>query len=463
MKFYIIPLAEFPGRLFMIEYKENKLIISKPTCGCDYHRMPDTNIYIGTDIIKNSAEYINNHVNGTKCMLVSDEKLFGLFGEKVVAALALVFDVTICIPPSAGELKPDNATLGYIMMEYKAEFDFMAALGSGTVNDLVRYASSLLRIPFISIGTAPSMDGYVSVISPMLKGNLKVNLPAEYPIVGIYDLDILATAPAEMLFSGFGDIIGKYIAKADWILSSYITGEHVCPYCLELSDRAISLVMENVDKISDRSPEGVKVLLEALLLTGIAMLINTNSRPAASNEHNMGHFWEMMKLEAGKPHPSHGEAVGIATLYCLAMFEKILSLDLSLINTESLPDGNFNPVTRKDLLLEIYGKTVGKSIIDDNTDEPVSRTERLQRVDNFISKFDEIKEAMSFLPDYRQILGIYTKLGGPLNAGQIGIEKELLKNSLLYAKDYRSRYNVFKTAEELGILDDLTEQILDIF
>lgn len=446
----------------MINYDGNKLIIERPTCDCTYHKMPDTNIYIGPGIITQAAQYINEHISGSKCMLVTDDNLYGLFGRKIMGILTKDFDITLCIPPSDGELKPDNAALGYILMEYSPKIDFMIALGSGTVNDLVRYACFLLKIPFVSMGTAPSMDGYVSVISPMLKGNLKVNIPADYPLVGIYDLDILATASAKMMFAGFGDVIGKYIAKADWILSSYITGEHICPYCIDLSDKAIDLVIKNIDGIAENTPEGAKALLEALLLTGLAMLINTNSRPAASNEHNMGHFWEMMKLAVHKPHPSHGEAVGIATLYCLAFFEKILSIDTDRIDTKTLSTGNYDPKIRETLLFGVYGKTVGRSVIDGNPNEPISREERLSRVHNFINKFNEIKQALAFLPNYNKILGMYKKLGGPENASQIGIEKNLLHDALLYAKDYRDRYTVFKTAEELGILEEIVETIIEI-
>ena len=446
----------------MISYQGNRMIIEKPTCSCTHHRMPDTNLYIGSGIIEHAVEYIKTHLNKTHCMLVTDGNLNGLFGEKVREILSNGYDVTVCIPPSEGELKPDNEALGYIMMEYTPEIDFMVALGSGTVNDLTRYAAHLLRIPFVSIGTAPSMDGYVSVISPMLKGNLKINKPADYPAVGIYDLDILSTAPKDMLFAGFGDVIGKYVAKADWILSSYVTGEHLCPYCIGLSDEAIGLVISNLDEIAVGSKKGSQALLEALLLTGLAMLINTDSRPAASNEHNMGHFWEMQKLRENKPHPSHGEAVGIATLYCLAFYEKILSGDVKAVDTHSLTLGNYDPLTRESRLLSVYGPVVGRSVIDDNTDEPISAEERLRRVGNLISGFDKIKEALSFLPDYREILDMYRKLEGPLSADSIGIDRSLLKDSLLYAKDYRSRYNVFKTAEELGILDGTVDGILDI-
>jgi len=446
----------------MLEYSGNKLVIQKPTCDCTYHKMPDTNIYIGKGILESAVSYIKNHIDGKKCMIVTDDNLYELFGKSLCNILSSEYEVYVSIPPSEKELKPDNAALGFIMMELLPETDFMVALGSGTVNDLVRYASSLVGKPFVSIGTAPSMDGYVSVISPMLKGNLKINIPADYPVVGIYDLEILSTAPPEMMFAGFGDVIGKYIAKADWILSSYVTGEKVCPYCIDLSEKAIEIVLENLDEIAACSPEGAGALLEALLLTGLAMLINTNSRPAASNEHNMGHFWEMKKLAEGKPHPSHGEAVGIATLYCLAFYKEVLSLDTATIDVETLPLGNFDTSVRERVLLEVYGETVGRSIIDDNPDEPVSLDERKKRVRNYIDNIDRIQDALSFLPSYKEIVGIYRKLKGPENAGQIGIEPSLLKDALLYAKDYRDRYNVFKTADELGILDETVENILDI-
>lgn len=446
----------------MIEYEGSKLIINKPTCECTYHKMPDTNIYIGEGIISESCEYIKSHVNGAKCMLITDSNLYGLFGKKVENILSAEFDLTICIPPDNGNLKPDNCALGYIMMVYSPDTDFIVALGTGTVNDLARYSASLVGIPFVSMGTAASMDGYVSAISPMLKGNLKINNPANYPVVGIYDLEILATAPPKMMFAGFGDVIGKYIAKADWILSSFLTDESVCPYCIELSDEAINLVLDNIDEIATNSTKGAKALLEALLLTGLAMLINTNSRPAASNEHNMGHFWEMMKLRDDLPHPSHGEAVGIATLYCLEFYKKILSTDISSINPNLLPIGSYDPVAREKTILGIYGNSIGRSIIDDNPTEPISLEERKNRIYNFIENADAIRKSLDFLPDFKDMLKLYKKLNGPLSAKDIGIEESLLRDALLYAKDYRDRYNIFKTAEELGILKETVESVLNI-
>lgn len=442
------------------KYINNKLIIHPPNCSCDYHIIPDTNIYIGNGIIADAPGYIKEHIDGTKCMLITDENLFSLFGSLLNDTFMDEFNFSICIPPSDGELKPDTNALGYIMMEIDLDTDFLIAFGSGTINDLTRYTAANLNIPFASIGTAASMDGYLSVISPMLKGNLKINKPAGYPKVGIYDLDIIKTAPVEMVFAGFGDAIGKYIAKADWILSSFIIDEYVCPYCIDLVDSALGLCESNIDEISNRTSKGIKSLLEALLITGLAMLVNTNSRPAASNEHNMGHYWEMMKLSYGKPHPSHGAAVGIATLYCLDFYEKLLDISEYTVNPEKLPWDSYNKEKRESIILLKYGEKVGRSIIDGNPDEPISRNERLHRANAFVNNLPQIKAALSFLPTRKEVEKMYRALNGPLTADDIGIETSLLKDALMYAKDYRDRYTVFKTAEELGLLKDLVKSIV---
>ena len=47
-----------------------------------------------------------------------------------------------------------------------------------------------------------------------------------------------------------------------------------------------------------------------------------------------------------------------------------------------------------------------------------------------------------------------------LTAKEINVDENLLKNALLYAKDYRERYTVFKTANELGMLEDIVGELV---
>jgi glycerol dehydrogenase-like iron-containing ADH family enzyme len=66
---------------------------------------------------------------------------------------------------------------------------------------------------------------------------------------------------------------------------------------------------------------------------------------------------------------------------------------------------------------------------------------------------------MSFLPDKESVIELYKVLDGPTNAAAIDVDDQLLNNALLYAKDYRSRYNIFKLADECGVLSQIIEHM----
>jgi len=438
-----------------LKYINNKLIIPTPTCDCTYHNAINSDIYIGSNIIKNLNSYISDKIPGKNCILITDNNLYDMFGEMILSILKKKYNVTLCIPKHTKHLTPNQYAIGEVLMAVDGNTDFLIALGSGTVNDITRYVAFNCKLPFVSIGTSPSMDGYLSVVAPLLKDNLKINKPAKYPEVCVFDIDILKTSPITMLFSGYGDVIGKYIAKADWLLGNIINSEHICPFCIEIIDDAIKLCEDNIINISKKNEQGIRSLLEALLLTGLAMLLNGNSRPAASNEHNMSHFFEMKKLQANHPHPSHGESVGVATLYCLDVYKNLLAYDYSKMDITNILNNSISVLERESRILNAYGNTIGPSIIKDNKDEPISLKEHKRRVEAFLNNIDIIKEKMNFLPDRGKVAQLYCILNGATCAKDIDIDDKLLHSALLYAKDYRSRYNVFKLAEELGILEEI--------
>lgn len=443
-----------------LHYDNNKLKIPEPTCSCTHHQAINSNIYIGSNILKNLPVYISKTVTGKKCLLITDSNLLTLYGNQILSILKKNYDVKLAIPSVEGHLQPNQYALGDIMMELDDDCDFLIAFGSGTINDLTRYVAFNCNLPFISVGTAPSMDGYLSVVAPMLKDDLKINKPAKYPIVCVFDIDIMRKAPDDMIFAGFGDVIGKYIAKADWILGNIINNERICPFCLDIIDEAISLCELNLYEIKNKTEKGVKALLEALLLTGLAMLLNGDSRPAASNEHNMGHFIEMKKLIAKQPHPSHGEAVGVTTLYCLDLYHLFFNYDFTSISVSKTILNQPSPLHREQAILKAYGQIIGPSIIKNNVDEPITKSEQERRISVFLKQYNTIKESLSFLPTRSEMTKYYKELNGATNAKELLIDKPLLTDALLYAKDYRSRYTIFKLADELGILHKLVNHMV---
>ena len=342
-----------------------------------------------------------------------------------------------------------------------SSIEFLVAVGSGVITDLTRFIAFNTGRPFVSIATAASMDGYISVVAPLLHNGLKVNKPAIYPKVLICDLEIIQHAPYAMTISGFGDVIGKYIAVADWTLGRIINGEDYCPVCVDLVNQAVQKCVANIDQIKNQTVIGIKSLLEALVLAGLTILIIENTRPVASIEHNMAHYWDMMKLKINEQPPSHGTAVGVATGYALKFYEKFFQTDFTLLNKPEIMKNRQSKATIEQDIITKYGLELGPLIIKDNPDIYLEYEEQKRRIDAFLQNQAVIRKELAFLPSWNYMKGIFEKIGVPLNAAEIDIDRDLLENALLYAKDYRKRYSVFNLANELGILPKLVSQVMD--
>lgn len=445
-----------------IFYENNKLILPEIKCSCGMeHQRPDLDVYIGNDLLKDIPSYLKERNLGKKVLVVADENTHRVAGEKVIKILQDGgFSVTLCLLERKEELEPDEAALGEVLLALESDTDFLIAVGSGSVTDTTRYVAFQTGRQFVSVATAASMDGYTSVVAPLLNKGLKVNKPASYPKVIICDLDIIKEAPYKMVISGFGDVLGKYIAKADWILGRIINDEQYCPVAAEMVSQAVQKCLDNLDGIRERTDEGMKSLIEALILSGLTILIIGYTRSVASNEHNMAHYWEMMKLLRGEKAARHGTAVGVATGYVFKFFDLFLQRDWSKIEPEQIRKNRLSKEEWEKRVLAAYGEKLGRLILRDNPEEYLDWAEQERRLNALVEKEEQIKEELSFLPKYEEIMEILKKIGSPLTAEEIGIDQQTLVNSLLYAKEYRYRYSVFKTVNEAGMLEEFVKQVL---
>ncbi len=109
------------------------------------------------------------------------------------------------------------------------------AVGSGTLTDITRFASHRNRRPFISLPTAPSVDGFTSPSASLVVRNIKKTVIAQTPIAVVSNLPTLVKAPQPMIAAGFGDILGKVIALADWQLGHLVWDMSL--YCEQIGQR----------------------------------------------------------------------------------------------------------------------------------------------------------------------------------------------------------------------------------
>jgi glycerol-1-phosphate dehydrogenase [NAD(P)+] len=206
--------------------------------------------------------------------------------------------------------------------------DLFVAVGSGTVTDVVRFASRCLDRPFISVPTAPSVDGYTSPTSPLIVAQVKQSFPGQLPLAVFAHLPTLCEAPAEMIAAGFGDMIGKATALADWKLGHLLWDE---PYDEEIARNArfdLQRCIDAVAAIAARDPQGIRILMESQLDSGLNMAKAGSSRPASGAEHHLAHYWEMKLMWENRPPLLHGTKVGFATLWIADLYGRLKKLSL---------------------------------------------------------------------------------------------------------------------------------------
>ena len=175
----------------------------------------------------------------------------------------------------------DEATLGELLINESADCEIVIGVGTGSINDMCRYFSYKLALPYCKVATAAPMDGFASSISALTVNNLKTTFEVRTPQLIIGDTEILKEAPYAMTSAGLGDLIGKFTCLCDWKLSHLINNEYYCETIVDMVSGCASCVLDNAEKVKERDPEVIGNIMEGLVFTGVAMSMVGNSRPAS--------------------------------------------------------------------------------------------------------------------------------------------------------------------------------------
>ena len=113
-------------------------------------------IVVADTLAGREAELVSGLSFGRKLAVVSDPATQSVLGARVEAALRGRFDVQSIV--LSGSPYPDDDTVTAIRSA-SARVDGFIAVGSGTINDLTKYASALEGKPYAVFAPAPSMNG----------------------------------------------------------------------------------------------------------------------------------------------------------------------------------------------------------------------------------------------------------------------------------------------------------------
>ena len=181
--------------------------------------------------------------------------------------------------------------------------------------DAGKYAAYLKKLPFISMPTSASSDGFSSASASLLVNGKRTSVPARMAYGIVVDTDVLKSAPAKFLYSGIGDMVSKITALYDWIFEAEHGVSEVNDFAVMIAKKAVnSFVRTPFESIQDNL--FLKELVDSLAMSGIANEIAGGSAPTSGSEHLISHALDKL-LEVPQ---LHGVQVGIAT-YVMAVVQ----------------------------------------------------------------------------------------------------------------------------------------------
>lgn len=404
----------------------------KAPCGCGIpHTVSVEEIVLESDALLALPGWVEKREFHQPVMLC-DHNTRAAAGDRLLALFDRPVEV-VCLDPQG--LHADEKAVALAESQLP-EADLLLAVGSGTIHDITRYLAAKMGIPFVSVPTAASVDGFVSTVAAMTWYGYKKTLPAVAPIAVFADSRILAAAPRRLTASGFADLLGKIAALADWRASHLVTGEPVCDRICQMEEDAMDAVCRQLSGIGAGDPDACEALMYGLLLSGLAMQMMGNSRPASGAEHHFSHLWEM---EVINPHVDalHGEKVGVGLVLALEYYHRLAD-DLSAGVGLSGYDG-----VEKELLDRFEAPDVRRQVEEENTPDPLAAVDRKK----LLAVREELAALLHALPTGEEAAGMLRQAGAPVAMADIGLDEGLAGLSARLSPYVRARLTVMRLAK----------------
>jgi glycerol-1-phosphate dehydrogenase [NAD(P)+] len=88
--------------------------------------------------------------------------------------------------------------------------------GGGKALDVAKYIAFLAGLPYLSVPTSLSNDGFCSPQSSLTVHERRRTVASAMPFGVILDTEVCLGAPQSLWHSGVGDLVAKFTAVTDW-------------------------------------------------------------------------------------------------------------------------------------------------------------------------------------------------------------------------------------------------------
>jgi glycerol-1-phosphate dehydrogenase [NAD(P)+] len=421
-------------------------------------------VVIGPGALGSVAEVVERSVGKGPVQVVADAATWRVAGEQVQARLEAAGQAT----EAPCRFPPDSVVLATYdnverVRDALAGHDAVpVAVGSGSLNDIVKRAAHEAGRPYVVVATAASMDGYSAFGAAITRDGYKQTMTCPAPRAVVADLEVLAGAPPAMTASGYGDLLGKVTAGADWMVADALGVEPIDTRVWQLAQGPLRAAIGRPAELAGGDREALARLVEGLVLSGLAMQAHASSRPASGAEHQFSHLWEMEGLGHDRRPPlSHGFKVGVGTVAIAALYERLLERDLAALDVGALRRAWPGPEqaeaavraahTTPGLDEAAVAETLAKHA------DPATLARRLALLaDRWPLLRDRLRAQLLPAARLRELLAA---AGAPTRPAELGLTAAAFRDTYRRARMIRRRYTVLDLAAETGTLEELVGEL----
>ncbi len=399
-----------------------------------------------------------------QAIVVGDERTMAVLGDRVVGVLREAgVDVITHVFPGEPELYARYENCESLREVLRPLDRIAVGVGAGTINDILKRACGELGRQYIAVCTAASMDGYTAFGSSIALDGFKQTLNCPAPLVCVADLDVMAAAPAVMTASGYGDLLGKIPAGADWILADVLGVEPIDTAVWNLVQGPLRQSLSRPAELASGDVSATGELAEGLLMSGLAMQAHQSSRPASGAEHQFSHLWEMEGhgVDETPRRLSHGFKVGVGSVAIAALYEDLLSRDLTAMDIDEVVSAW---PSRTEMEQKVRSLNPDPQLVEETVAQSLAKwvTPKVlhQRLTTLADAWPTLVPRLrAQLIPAAELQERLRAVGAPAHPRDIALDWQRFKATYVRAQMIRKRYTVLDVALEANLLDSIVDNL----
>lgn len=412
--------------------------------------MTDIPLFLGEEVVASLVQYCAEQ-GLDRFLLVADGNTYPVLGQKVEVALkGRGWDVRSAVF-SEPDVVPNEEFIFQVLLQADDVERTYLAVGSGTLTDITRIVSHRTRCQFISVPTAPSVDGFTSPSAALVVRRIKKTVMAQPPMAVFADLPTLAAAPQAMIAAGYGDILGKAIALADWQLAHLLWDEPYSPAIAARVRASLNACIEATDEIGEGSPDGIRKLMFSLVDSGLCMLDYGNSRPAAGSEHYMSHFLEMKLLREDRPAVLHGAKVGMCSLLAAELYTQLRRIDRPAATARLAAAVQPDHLADMQRIRQAFGPIAEDLFVEQAPFLNMTAADFDGLKQRVLEHWDAIQALAVKVPAPEKLADLLGRAGGAVRPADLGLSDEEVQQALTESHFLRNRFTICKLGRILGL------------